>query len=532
MEILFQKLFIYTICIFLINSLQAQKPTLNVKVTKSDEQKLGRTGFFKVETTELYGFSPDEYNNYHLLKSEPNSGSKYKTLIMDTYNSNLELVKSYPIDMPADADSYVTLEGLFQVDNRPLIFYSQFNKSRKARTLYFQTGALNDKKSAKKLLEFPTTDKDEGWFKPFFSNDSSKIMVVVTPPQKSSENARAKCYVYDKELKKLNDYDINYEMRFDKIRAIEYMVSNKGIPVIFVVTPKKGRSDEFGTFDENLYIYNDKTPLNYSLEVEGKAINSLKIGQEKENEISVVGSFVHSKFDKLSVLQGTVFLKLDTENGRIITKELNVFSNPVLEYFKLDEKRLARGKGMEKGVLNFVGTTKNNATVMVLDINFAIDEGYHYNVVDWHFVNQDKIVVAFDSEGKILYERVIPNYAETDIVLGLPTQVFINNNEVGIIYNTHEANLPMSGSKPIKTVDDVKPLSIYGKLRMSNGSSMINLAYIDETGRVSHYPLTNFKTEKMNLANAPAYCKNNKVVFATYDSNGFKVIQAELDYKK
>lgn len=540
MEILFKKLFIYSICIFLINSLQAQKPTLNVKVTKSDEQKIGRTGFFKVETTEIYGFSPDEQNNYHLLKSEPNAGSKYKSLIMDTYNSNLELVKSTPIDMPAEADTYLTLEGLFQVNNKPLFFYSQYNKSREVRTLYYQSGVLKDKKSAKKLLEFSSTDKDKGNYVPYFSNDSTKIMIVVEPPQKSKENLTMKCYVYDNEMNKINDYDIDFEMRKSKITSIQYLVTNKGIPIVFVGTFKKGKSNEFGSIDENLYLYNSKTPLKYNLEVAYKAISQLLIGKEEENEISLVGTFKHSEYDEGLLTweggnfykpQGTVFLKLDTKTGEIKIKKLEYFSDPVLEFFEITPKGLTKGKGLDLGQAKFVGVAKNNNTFLAIDINYVslITKGM---TQDFHYFNKSKVIVSFNPEGKIIFERVIPNFAQSDTYKGVPTQVFLNNNEVGIIYNTHEANLPIPGNRPIKTVDDIKQLKLHGIFRSSSSSNLINLAYIDETGRVTHHPLTDFKTEKMNLANVPAYCKNNKVVFATFDTNGFKVIQAELDYKK
>ena len=105
-----------------------------------------------------------------------------------------------------------------------------------------------------KLLTFETTSKYKGDFDVFYSLDSSKFMILVETPQKFSENVNVKCYVFDKYLNKLNQYDVKFDHPKHKL-FYKWELTNNGIPLALIHYPRKEKRKEYGNYVAELRMY-------------------------------------------------------------------------------------------------------------------------------------------------------------------------------------------------------------------------------------------------------------------------------------
>ncbi len=516
----------------IVNNIDGQN-NYSLKLTKSADRKLEReAGLFNSENTQLLGFAIDSLDNSYILKSVPEKKSKYNSLEVDIYNSDLKFSKSKKIDLIADKEFAVQLEGLYQINNKPVIFYSQYDKTKDIKTIYYTLLSENGSSTVgKKLIAFATSSKSKGNFDVFYSIDSSKIMINVVVPQKSKEDLVVRCEVYDNHLEKFNSYDIEIGWPARKITT-KWMVSNKGFPMLFIETPREKKDSKYGKFQKEIRIYeNQDKPKILALNIPDKNINALLNSVETNDEISFVGTFEHIK-SKGTL--GTVYFKINTATNKIVLSNINTFKKEIFDFYNIKPSKSAKGVGMNYLLPFSISKTTKNNSYLFLDTRYLITRRYKNNTVTTYY-SDNKMVVKFDTSGNIIYERIIPSRVESvDYNEGLSSKVFSHNENIIVIYNSHEDNINRGQNKPISTNKDVfkltltKTFSLFTKNNKNKNN--IAMANIDEKGIVKLIPITSFRTDNMKIADPQAYYnqKSGTFVFATADDKEFKILKGEF----
>lgn len=518
--------FIYLFLIFSLElyEMRAQNAGVKVAISKSEEHELEGGSGFSSGSTDLLGFGADSFSNYYVLKSVPIKGSKYNSLAMDIYNSNLKLQKTKNLDLPSEKNSVLNLEDLYQIKNKPIVFYSQFDNTSDNRTLYYQQLDESLQKSkVEKLLNFNTPNKEKGAFETFFSTDSSKIMVVVYEPQKQQESFRIKCFVYQSNMTKLKDYSIDFGVENRDVKDYNIGVSNKGYPLIFMTSVRDEKNPDYGKWKEELLVFVEtNSPLKFNLDMKEKAISFLRKTYESGEDLSFVGTIQNAKKDDAGTL-GTCFIKINLKEKKASQTSINYFNSEVLSFFKLDEKDIKAGRGVDYYVPLFTGRTANNSSVIVLGSYYT----ERTNGAITGYYELSKIAVTYQENGQQKYQKVIPNSVYADKHIGRINHVFIYGNNVCVMYNTSAKNLEPEYRSKVKTQNRVMPLinNTYTIAPIGKSKGLICLTHIDETGKLSNIPLTSYKEDRMILAPSRVYCDGNNFVFAVVGKAGFRVIK-------
>jgi hypothetical protein len=521
----------YLLFTFIYQSFAQETNPFTIKISEARKLEKEANIFFDSDDEDLLGFSSDSLDNIYLLKSVPQKQSKYDALVADIYSPDLKFLNSKVIKLPAEAESTLELQGLYTINNKPILFYSQYNKKTDKKNLYYSVLGLGGKlEKNSKLLTFETTSKYKGDFDVFYSLDSSKFMILVETPQKFSENVNVKCYVFDKYLNKLNQYDVKFDHPKHKL-FYKWELTNNGIPLALIHYPRKEKRKEYGNYVAELRMYSSQSkPDIYNLDIKNKVIRELKIASDDGKMINLLGTYGPFKkgtfltADKAKVC-GTAFIKIDLTTRKLVKSKLNIFSKPVLDFFGVDPEKIdTKGEGVSYLQTKFSSMTANKVPFVVLEQSFSITTTTRTTSTTTYY-NTYKILAKYDNDGNVKFERIVECLNKsTDIIRGLNSHVYSLGENIGLVYNINEANLDKSNNEGFRYMNFNK-----GMFSKIDNSATIATTF-DEKGAVTKTPLFSFKKDHIYLDGANIFYNQNYFIVSGTDGKNYKV--AKLTFNK
>jgi hypothetical protein len=266
---------------------------------------------------------------------------------------------------------------------------------------------------------------------------------------------------------------------FGEVKMIQrFKVDNKGrvytimnLPIEKVEKVKNGPkvSSKFFLFENG-----SREPKKINLDLGQKRICDYSfLPSLKSDEIVAIGSCTEVDkdwFSSGSGINGSFFLKLNTQSYSIVTKSVNPFSRKMLGFMKTTEKEEQKGIGVGDFYMTDVVQTNKNNYLLSFEHNYNIER---QGLKNTEFYSDVIFHVKYDNNGKIIYQSYIPKAAfALNYDFGLGHILTPKGEEHSVIYNDSKKNAD-------KVLEDYKDLS---KANPGSSKCVIKMITMDEKG--------------------------------------------------
>jgi hypothetical protein len=315
----------------------------------------------------------------------------------------------------------------------------------------------------------------------------------------------------------------------DKVRAV-WFLNNAGQPIYVLSQPRSKSRDGFGNIEKSINVFKTSTDIvKFNLDIKEIYIEDLKLAGESDSELVFLGSFTRNtkknvSSDPLSCL-GTVYLSVDKNTFEVKKKNTHYFSDNILQFMRISPARLQKGYGIQFLTPRYAWLTEGKNAIIVLSIDFerVISDRSSYRT---EYVSGLKMVVKFDNEGKMVYERIAPTENQINNEPkrnGLHWHAFKSGENVLLLYNTHEKNLAnMAKIKSVGKINKLKIKSLFG-----SNKGIVVLGEFNEVGNLSTQIITKASKKKMWVAKTQVYAGTDLFYAALASKDAFVVLKGD-----
>lgn len=351
-------------------------------------------------------------------------------------------------------------------------FISSYDSKKKTNSLILQAFDINTwefSPYSKTLIEINTEKGgrgNKGHYSFEYSQDSSKMAIYFTPPE-SKDYKSFGFYVFDNNMNEIwnNEYTLPYlEKNYD---PVEIEVSNKGDIFLMgynfeeeqdvdnVIKGKKTYRYSIFKFSEN-GTQKDEYELNNDEYFLGDMFISIA-----DNEDLFCSGFYSTHREHSP--SGSYMMVVDGNSGEIKTQKYTAFSHDLYrqmlhpKLIKIFEKKVKNEEVLRYDDLLIKEIIKKDdgGVILIGEVEYVrrkmkgtkITKLYNYG---------DIVVVSFDKEGNVIWERKLPKAQETVVqnrsYASFSTLVYKDN--VIFFYNDVDDNLNFDGTKTLKNPFD------------------------------------------------------------------------------
>ena len=456
-----------SIVMYLSCSLIAQVKSTKVDIEWGPEQKESK----KSTLADIIGY--DETGFYALKTQIKNLG--FSALItLEHFNNELGKTKSVEIELK-EKKYDKKLEGLYLLNNKLYLLTSLKDKKTKINKLYVetidkQTLLLNGDSKEIATIDYANHRKfNAGTFNYKLSRDSSKVLIYYNLPYEKGASEKFGFQVYDNELNKLWEKEIELPYKEELFEVENYRVANDGnVYLLGVIFKDKRRVKRHGepNYKYQVLSYTDKGNklTEYPIEVEDHFLTDMIITINEDKDI-VCGGFYSAK--GTFTVKGSYFLKIDDETKEIKAKSFNEFGidfitqNMTERQEKKSNKKAEKGKKPElyKYFLDEIILKDNGGAVLIGEQFYIVSVARTYTNPNGgitttytnHYYYNDIIVVNMGADGNIVWTEKIPKrqVSVNDGGFFSSYTITVVNDKMYFVFNDNPKNLEYTGEGKI-----------------------------------------------------------------------------------
>lgn len=466
-------------------SVQAQSKTDRASVDWGAEMSDSKDGNF----SSVVGYTDDHV--YMLMTTK-------KELFLQKTNASHKVEYKKLIPLKYDKDQH-SLEDVFVLGDRVLVFTTFFDKKEKTNTLYMRVYNESNMTPMGRNQRMATIDvekkRNTGSFSVRTSPDEEVVLIYQSLPYDKDGRERYSLKVFDAEMNPLWDREVELPYLDSEFGVGSIRVANDG--AVFIIgnkyaekrEAKELKKDGQATYEYHLLVYKSdgEEPSDHPIVVADKFLQDLTLNIGDEGNILCGG--LYGKKGSFTTA-GTFFLTLDRDTKEITHSSFKEFDHDFItaymtekEEAKADKKAKRKGEDLE--MYNFelrdIIRRDDGGAVMIAEqyywypvtICTANANGGQTCRTNYHYVYNDIIVVNVDPEGEIEWAIKVPKrqHSVNDNGRYSSYAVTVKEDHIYLIFNDNGKNLFLTqGAK-------VQPFK-YGK------DMLITLATIDGDGRV------------------------------------------------
>ncbi|MBK9992605.1 MAG: hypothetical protein IPP01_01100 [Saprospiraceae bacterium] len=432
----FSKCVLFIYLLFNFREIQAQEFKIS-KVIKSElSESVKDKDLLKKEFTSIIGVAYDSLGNNYMIKTDPRKADKLGETSLEIYSSKLSLLKSIKLKLPVESDTYYTILNYCTLDNKPTLFYYQYNKNSDKKILYFvQFGPDGELSRKGKMVEVNTKTEQQGLFGIIYSIRLTKFMVFVYPPMNNGDNFRANCFIFNDKLERINKFEIENDFTYEDSYNSDWMLTEDGVPLCFYEIKRRNHIKGYGSTMRFIKLYEEpKSPTTYNLDLLKKKITSLILSIDDNKDLTFVGNYVAQE---KSLSQGGVFVKIGRQEKKVKVAKLYPYSADVLQFFKMKPKDVEGNKGIENQYPVWAGgSTSMNSFLVLGNSEREVGQGE-----DLSYSNS-YIIYKFDPSGNVIFQKVHPNHCIASFSNeGIFPKSFVSGDELAILSNVNEDDI-------------------------------------------------------------------------------------------
>ncbi len=386
---------------------------------------------------------------------------------IEHFDKNMVKTHSQGINLEYNKNDY-GLKYIIHFNEKLFLFTDYYDKKTDQNSLYVQEidkKSLSPRGKRTRIASFRFEGRKKMLSNDFslrISRDDSKILIYSTIPTKEKDdNERFDVTVLDGDMNKLWEKTIISPYKSDLYSTSNIKVDNDGnihiLGLLYKEKDERVRKEVNHNFQIMSYYENGTRLKKYSIEIEGKFLTDMQITIDDDKNIVCAGFY--SKKGLYSI-DGSYYLKLDTESEQIVNRSFEEFSldfitqNMTEKEEKKTKKKDAKGKDAElyRYELDEIILREDGGAVLVGEqyyvvVNTYTDANgntrttytYHYN---------DIIVINVDPEGNIEWTEKIAKKQITSNDNGYFSSytLAVVDDKLYFVFNDHPKNLFYNGS--------------------------------------------------------------------------------------
>ena len=421
------------------------------------------------------------------------------------YNNNMdaqfhkELVINENKDIQYDMIDVANIHGTLKA------LCSKGSKKGEDKTLFIATLDPSGKvSSAQKELDKHAIEskRESPFYDWYFSDDSSKVMIVSMVPENRKDNIEFDAALYDNQFNLIWKKHIALpyiEKEYD-IESIE--VTNNGDLLIL------GKHYEKRDYTMEVIFWNNQgnTRKIIPLDTEDKYIDNVKFIVNKEGNLSCAGFYCDER--KRKSIKGYCSFVLDTKSGTMKDSKTQPFGPEILGHF-MSEKKAEKGRGLKDLKIRNIYKTDDNGAILVAEVHYSktfTRSSGSFTTTYTEYYYEDVLVLKFDNNGKLVWDSYINKdqmQENTNLFLGINS--FYSHGKLFILYNDNPKNM----EKDIDDPDFRREFKDMVRIKKATGVLMT----IDEKGKRTRSQVLDGKEEDVILDPAMAtQVKNDEVI--------------------
>jgi hypothetical protein len=510
---------------------QDDKLPAKVKVTMSPSYENDK------RVTFIRNMMHDKTGNIFLVKVQYKIFGKSE-LIIEKYNSDLKQKFSKELVINGTEGKDLDYLSAATLDGEPFVFSSYYNKDKDMRYLFISkiedSGALG---KPKKISEFESDRRGDGYFSIHFNDDSSKMLIINRLDTKRKENARFSFVVYDKGLTEV--WKGFAEMPFETRDVVlsDFKVDKQDRVYALASVDNDSKSSKDADVIQEIFMYENgtKKAKRYNLNIKGKLITSLNLLDDKNGDLVAVGTYASTKQrnaffsrDRTSPL-GTVVVKINRESGEVGTKNISQFKKNTFDFFNVKESKIEGGKGINYLRLENSWISEDNSINLDLEQNYVVTRTSQSRnggtTTTYYYYSELAMLVRIGEDGKVRDEIIVPKkMSSINQKRGLEHIISHTGNETYYVYNDSPKNWGKKFEDESDLATAISP-ETSGFFNTKKKPHVV-LCTITPDGKKKYARLFNFKDDDvfLNTEASLKYLGNSVVVVASYQKD-FKLVK-------
>jgi|GEM_PF-4032629 len=358
-------------------------------------------------------------------------------------------------------------DGVYQLGSRFMLLCS--NKDNKDKKVSAYAQYLDDEAGLDgDPIEMENVDigKNErfGSFNFEFSADSTKLLVYYAKNTKKKEKPGYRFHIYDSQLEKLGEKDIELPFPDKEIDIYDVDVDNDG-NVYALVKIKEGEKVKGKTiyvFKIYKFAFDEDEVEEFDVEAQnGKGYVSDMVMDVNEHLICT-GFYGTSSS---TAVTGTFFFKYDRETGDELVADLQEFDRDFLEEFyseKQLEKADKKGKDLTVPSMVFRDLIYNtDGSCMLIGEQYYMQQVCYTTsrgTTCYYIYNyNDIVVVKISADGDIIWTKKIPKKSsDTQNGFYLSYGMLLQNDKLVFYFNDNPKNLNLKDPKKVERLGPLK----------------------------------------------------------------------------
>jgi len=442
----------------------------------------------------------------------------------------VEYKKLIPLKYDKDQHS---LEEVFVLGDRILVFTTFFDKKEKTNTLYMRVYNESNMSPVGRKQRMATIDvekkRNTGSFSVRTSPNEGMVLIHQSLPAKREDRERYSLKVFDAEMNPSWDREVELPYLASEFGVQSIRVANDGS--VFMIGTKFAekreakdlKKDGKATYEYHVLVYRSDgdEPSDYPIVVADKFLQDLTLNIGNDGDILCGG--LYGKKGSFSTA-GTFFLRLDRATKQIIHSSFKEFDRDFITAYMTEKEeakatKKAEKKGEDLEMYNFdlrdIIRREDGGAVMIAEQYYMYvtqtcttnSNGQRTCTNTYHYVYNDIIVVNVDPQGEIEWAAKVPKRQHSINDRGRYSSyaVTVKDDKIYLIFNDNGKNLFLTqGAK-------VEPFK-YGK------DMLITLVTIDGDGRVYREAL--LAQDKRDAMTRPKTCvqigKDRLFIYASW----------------
>ncbi|PKP22681.1 MAG: hypothetical protein CVU05_02900 [Bacteroidetes bacterium HGW-Bacteroidetes-21] len=408
------------------------------------------------------------------------------------------------------SDDFGYVKTLFMKDNVIMLFET-YEKSSKQSILFAQK-ITNEGNFDGKLVIIDKiaaeSRRNSGSFLTWFSEDSTKFLIIQNPPYDKYQGEKFLFKVYNSKLENLSNFSAALPYKDKNVSVSDYYLANDGTVYMLVRVSKEKGEKEKGqdlSFYSIFAFKGDGSSSEFLVKIPDKDIETIALRLDNKNN-KVICSGLYSDISKGFTgkkIDGIFYLRVNIEKKELEATGFKQIDNSVLAAIldvkeeKIDKKGKVAGASKNFEIRDIISKSDGTTTLITEYRDLIItthtttnSNGMTTTTTTYHYYRKNIFIINIAQDGTILSFIDIPKYqySVNDGGKFLSFLLFQKDDRIIFIYNDNVENM----SSSVKSIKDVK--------RMVNLSKANVVAVeINKDGTYTKKEIYNLATKKIAM---------------------------------
>ncbi|MBL0146756.1 MAG: hypothetical protein IPP48_14540 [Chitinophagaceae bacterium] len=370
-------------------------------------------------------------------------------------DKDMEPIVEYELEVE-EKNAY--MKGFEKYGKNIYFLYNAYDKETKTTSFYaLKIDPKNAQPTSKIILGTYESDNrdDQAEVSYKLSSDSSKVLIFVEGPERKKENKKFYIGVFDTDLKKIWNKEIELPILEKFVSLYDEDITNDGKVYVAIkhydkeVTRQTVREDgnKVPSYVYKLLAYSstNSTGKEINFNLNNNFIQGTKLIYDKNNTITVAGLYKRKHNGNLN---GVFYATIDPITNEVKNPKMADFDAEILRL--VDKDNFGTDKDSDPGLysnfrINFILNRNNGSVDLVsefyeLRIVTTYDQKYGSRTT-YYYKYGDIVNTNIDKTGKATFTRIPKNqkFVNSNIFLGY--YAFVYNDKLILLYNDDKDNV-------------------------------------------------------------------------------------------